>query len=70
MKYIYNEQLTIRTNCELEKIYSTNKGFIARLENVEYKQNDDSWKSVGSRWLINCVDIQDVMNNGFKAVQL
>lgn len=70
MKYIYNEQLTIRTNCELEKIYSTNKGFIARLENVEYKQNDDSWKSVGSRWLINCVDVQDVMNNGFKAVQL
>lgn len=70
MKYIYNEQLTIRTNCELEKIYSTNKGFIARLENVEYKQNDDSWKSVGSRWLINCDDIQDVMNNGFKSVQL
>ena len=70
MKYIYNEQSTIRTNCELEKIYSTNKGFIARLESVEYKQSKGDWKLQGSRWLINCDDIQDVMNNGFKGVQL
>ena len=70
MNYTYNEHSNIRTSCQLEKIYSTNKGFIARLNDVEYKQNDNSWKSQGSRWLISSDDIQDVMINGFKAAQI
>lgn len=70
MEFIYNEQSTIRTSSTLEKIYSTNKGFIARLADVEYKQNNGDWTTQGSRWLINCDDILDVMNNGFKAAQL
>lgn len=70
MNYTYNEQSTIRTSSTLEKTYSTNKGFIARLNDVEYKQGNGDWKSQGSRWLISSDDIQDVMNNGFKSAQL
>ncbi|HII4338364.1 TPA: hypothetical protein ACY4P0_004749, partial [Vibrio parahaemolyticus] len=67
---IYNKSETIRTNSDVEKIYSTNKGFIGRLESVEYKQNDDSWKDQGSRWLINEDDPVIIMDYGFKSAKL
>ncbi|EGQ8387848.1 hypothetical protein GTW33_24005 [Vibrio parahaemolyticus] len=67
---IYNKSKTIRTNSDVEKIYSTNKGFIGRLESVEYKQNDGSWKNQGSRWLINEDDPSIIMDYGFKAAKL
>ncbi len=70
MGHMYNKAKTIRTNSRVEKIYSTNRGFIARLENVEYKQSDDSWKSVGSRWLISEDDPVVIMDNGFKSTKL
>jgi hypothetical protein len=54
----------------VEKIYSTNKGFIGRLESVEYKQSDGSWKEQGSHWLINEDDAKFIMNNGFKSTKL
>lgn len=68
-EHIYNKAKTIRTNSRVERIYATNKGFIGRLENVEYKQSDDSWKSQGSRWLINEDDPVMIMDNGFKAAR-
>lgn len=67
---IYNKTKTIRTNFSVEKIYSTNRGFIGRLENVEYKNSDGSWKSQGSRWLINEEDPVIIMDNGFKPTNL
>ena len=67
---IYNKTKTIRTNFSVEKIYSTNNGFIGRLENVEYKNSDGSWRSQGSRWLINSDDPINIMDNGFKAATL
>lgn len=66
-EFTYNQAKTIRTSSRVERIYSTNKGFIGRLENVEYKQSDDSWKSQGSRWLINEADPVMIMDNGFKS---
>lgn len=69
-EYIYNERKSIRTNARVEKIYSTNKGFIGRLENVDYKQSDGSWEAQGSRWLINEDDPKEIMNNGFKSAKL
>lgn len=69
-EYIYNENQNIRTNARVEKIYSTNKGFIGRLERVDYKQSDGSWKEQGSRWLINEDDVKLIMSNGFKSAKL
>lgn len=69
-EYIYNERQTIRTNARVEKIYSTNKGFIGRLESVDYKQSDGSWKKKGSRWLINEDDAVLIMDNGFSSAKL
>nr|WP_176451256.1 hypothetical protein [Vibrio vulnificus] len=54
----------------MEKIYSTNRGFIGRLESVDYKQSDGSWKEQGSRWLINEDDAKVIMSNGFKSTKL
>lgn len=70
IEYVYNDRENIRTNARVEKIYSTNKGFIGRLENVDYKQSDGSWKAQGSRWLINENDPKEIMNNGFKSTKL
>jgi hypothetical protein len=67
---IYNKTETIRTDCSVERIYSTNKGFIGRLESVEYKQNDGSWKEQGSRWLINEDDPIIIMDYGFKSAKM
>ncbi|EKF9501303.1 hypothetical protein O1C20_003466 [Vibrio cholerae] len=69
-EFTYNQAKTIRTNSRVEKIYSTNKGFIGRLENVDYKQSDGSWKEQGSRWLINEDDAKLIMSNGFKSTKL
>lgn len=69
-EYIYNESQNIRTNARVEKIYSTNKGLIGRLERVDYKPSNGSWKEQGSRWLINEDDPQEIMNNGFKSEKL
>ncbi|EPX4144446.1 hypothetical protein ACW0FS_004124 [Vibrio vulnificus] len=70
MKYIYNARETIRTASSVEKIYSTNRGFIGRLENVDYKQSNGSWKAQGSRWLINEDDPVLIMDNGFSSAKL
>ncbi|EIE1227629.1 hypothetical protein ATY36_13620 [Vibrio cidicii] len=70
MKYTYNARETIRTAFSVEKIYSTNRGFIGRLENVDYKQSDGSWKAQGSRWLINEDDPVLIMDNGFSSAKL
>ena len=69
-EYIYNDNQNIRTSARVEKIYSTNKGFIGRLESVEYKQSDGSWKEQGSHWLINEDDAKFIMNNGFKSTTI
>lgn len=68
--YVYNERQTIRTNARVEKIFSTNKGFIGRLESVEYKQSNGDWKEQGSHWLINEIDPVQIMDNGFKSAKL
>ncbi|WP_136487841.1 hypothetical protein [Vibrio sp. H11] len=70
MKYTYNAEQTIRTTSNVEKLYNTNRGFIGRLENVDYKQSDGSWKSQGARWLINESDPVVIMDNGFKSAKL
>ena len=71
LEYTYNDAKTIRTSSQVEKIFNTNRGFIGRLANVEYKQTvDGSWKNVGSRWLINSDDAVEIMDNGFKAASL
>lgn len=70
MSYTYNKRENIRTSFEVEKIYNSSKGFIGRIAEVEYKQSNDAWKSVGSRWLINTDDIQLIMDEGFKSTQL
>ncbi|ASJ41572.1 MULTISPECIES: hypothetical protein [Vibrio] len=69
-EYIYNDNQNIRTSARVEKIYSTNRGFIGRLESVDYKQSDGSWKEQGSRWLINEDDAKVIMSNGFKSTKL
>lgn len=70
MTYTYNKEKTIRTAHQVEKVYSTNRGFIGRLQDVEYLQSDDSWRSQGSRWLINEDDAIFIMNNGHKSATL
>lgn len=70
MSYTYNKRENIRTSFEVEKLYNTHKGFIGRLPDVEYKQSNGTWKSAGSRWLINVDDIQTIMDEGFKSAQL
>ncbi|NAW78362.1 hypothetical protein CAG61_08325 [Vibrio sp. V34_P3A8T189] len=70
MEYTYNPRKTIRTASSVEKIYSTDLGFIGRLENVDYKQSDGSWKAQGSRWLINEDDPALIMDNGFSSAKL
>ncbi len=70
MSYTYNQRENIRTSFEVEKLYNTHKGFIGRLPEVEYKQSNGTWKSAGSRWLINVDDIQTIMDEGFKSTQL
>lgn len=69
-EYTYNEIKNIRTSYEVEKIYSTNKGFIGRIPEVEYKQADGTWRKQGSRWLINEDNVQVIMDNGFKAATI
>ena len=69
-EHIYNERKNIRTSNKVEIIHSTNKGFIGRLPNVQYKQTDDSWVNQGSRWLINEDDPQVIMDSGFKTATL
>lgn len=66
---IYNKNKNIRTSCEVEKIYNTNQGFIARINDVEYLQGN-SWVSQGSRWLINESDAQMIIENGFKSATI
>ena len=68
--HTYNKNGNIRTSSDVEKIYSTNRGFIGRLENVEYLQSDGSWTSQGSRWLINESDAEIIMNDGFRGANL
>lgn len=70
MTYTYNQRKNIRTASSVEKLYSTNKGFIGFISDVEYKQNDGSWRSQGARWLINEDDITEIMDNGFKNTKL
>lgn len=70
MTYTYNKRENIRTASSVEKLYSTNKGFIGFVSDVEYKQNDGSWRSQGARWLINEDDINEIMDNGFKNTKL
>lgn len=67
---IYNKNKNIRTSCEVEKIYNTNQGFIARINDVEYQQPSGEWESVGSRWLINELDVQMIIENGFKSATI
>jgi hypothetical protein len=68
--YTYNESQNIRTSCAVEKVYSTNLGFICRVADVEYKQADGAWESAGSRWLINETSVQMIIENGFKGATL
>ncbi|MBD1574791.1 hypothetical protein HC725_16195 [Vibrio sp. S17_S38] len=70
MTYTYNKRENIRTASSVEKLYSTNKGFIGYISNVEYKQSDGSWRSQGARWLINEDEITEIMDNGFKNTTL
>jgi len=67
---IYNKNKTIRTSHGVEKCYSTSIGFIGRVHDVEYLQPNGQWGSVGSRWLINEMDIQMIIENGFKSAIL
>ncbi|MBN8090464.1 hypothetical protein J0J26_20685 [Vibrio vulnificus] len=69
-EYVYNDNANIRTKDRVEKIYQTNRGFIGRLENVDYLQSDGSWKAQGSRWLINEENVKIIMNEGFKSAKL
>ena len=67
--YTYNESKNIRTSCSVEKVYSTNSGFIGRVADVEYLQNGQ-WESQGSRWLISETSVQVIIENGFKSATL
>lgn len=67
--YTYNESQNIRTSCAVEKVYSTNSGFIGRVADVEYQQHG-KWESQGSRWLINEDNVQVIIENGFKSATL
>ncbi|HBC2020421.1 TPA: hypothetical protein I6Z44_002708 [Vibrio cholerae] len=69
-EYIYNDNQNIRSKDKVEKIYSTNKGFIGRLASVDYKQSDGTWEEQGSRWLINEDDAKLIMSYGFKSAKL
>lgn len=64
--YRYNKRKTIRTQCEVDIIYRTDKGYIGYLAAVEYKGMDGQWLPSGCRWLISTVDIVEIMDNGFK----
>jgi hypothetical protein len=68
--YTYNESKKIRTSCSVEKIYSTNAGFISRIADVEYLQQNGTWESAGSRWLINETSVHMIIENGFKSATL
>lgn len=64
--YEYNEDKTIRTKYSVERIFSSERGFIGFVWDVEYLNRASSkWQSVGSRWLINTDDIIDIIENGF-----
>jgi len=69
-EFTYNERKNIRTTYRVEKVFSTDKGFIGRLPDVQYKQTDGSWVSQGSRWLINEESPQAIMDFGFKSAEL
>lgn len=69
-EFTYNERKNIRTSYRVEKVFSTDKGFIGRLPDVQYKQGDGSWVSQGSRWLINEENPQVIMDFGFKSAEL
>jgi hypothetical protein len=64
VEYTYNDKKDIRTSYAVDKLYETDKGFIGRLFDVQYKQSDGSWMSKGSRWLINEDDPQVIMAHG------
>lgn len=64
--YVYNRSKTIRTNSRVEKLCYTDRGFIGLLWDVEYlNRADGMWHSVGSRWLINTVNVIEIIENGF-----
>ena len=69
-EFTYNERRNIRTSYRVEKVFATDKGFIGRLPDVQYEQNNGSWVSQGSRWLINEEDPQAIMDFGFKSTEL
>jgi hypothetical protein len=69
-EYTYNDRKNIRTSYSVEVVYSTDNGYIGRLPDVQYKQSNGSWVSVGSRWLINESDPQAIMDLGFKSAKL
>lgn len=68
--YTYNDSKNIRTSCSVEKVYSTNAGFISRIADVEYLQQNGLWESQGSRWLISETSVQVIIENGFKSATL
>lgn len=69
-EFTYNERKNIRTSHRVETLYSTDKGFIGRLLDVEYLQDSGAWVSQGSRWLINEESPQLIMDCGFKGTNL
>lgn len=69
-EYTYNERKNMRTSYGVERLYSSDKGFIGRLPDVQYKQTDGTWKSQGSRWMINEQNPSVIMDYGFKSTQL
>ena len=70
MAYTYNERKNIRTPYDVEILYTTDKGFIGRLPDVQYQHTDGTWKSQGSRWMINEDNPIQIMDYGFKGAQL
>ncbi|KPA53775.1 hypothetical protein VT25_05370 [Photobacterium leiognathi subsp. mandapamensis] len=67
--YTYNKRKTVRTCCDVEIIYSTDKGYIGYLSSVEYKGADGQWLLSGCRWLISTTDIVEIMEHGFKTCE-
>ena len=65
--YVYNHDKTIRTRSSVERLFSSDRGFIGFIWDVEYmKRSNGEWFSAGSRWLINTDEVIDIIENGFK----
>jgi hypothetical protein len=65
--YVYNHCKTIRTKYNVERLFSTDRGFIGLIWDVEYlRRNDGEWFSVGSRWLVNTDNVIEIIESGFK----